>query len=96
MSATDKQLQALEAENQMLRTELWHTGIAIGVIAKWPRLYFNRFYVEQWAVRTRDILHRLGDKRANEILTVQGSKTIKNSRLCALRSTLESAHDQDR
>lgn len=77
-----EQIEAVERERDEARRELWHTGLMIGEVAKWPRSYFNRLYVEEWAIRTATILRRWGmDFEA--VLRVHGHKQIRNSRLTA-------------
>lgn len=82
-----KQNETLKAENEKLKDELWYTGTALGVIARWPRWYFNRNYVEEWVIRTAKILKRLGSNNWKDLLIVRSGKSVNKSRLD--RVTLE-------
>lgn len=74
---------------EQARHELWHLGLVIGQIAKWPRHYFNRVYIEEWVIRTAKIFERWGEReRADEILAVTSSHTKTNERLEAARNAL--------
>ncbi len=81
----------LSADNAALREalkearhEVWNLGLTVGQIAKWPRTYFNRFYIEEWVIRTARIIERWGDPQgAVGVLEVTSSQTKLNKRLDA-------------
>lgn len=89
IQALRKRVEELEAERDAARHELWMTSLALGVIAKWPRLHFNRTYVEDWAIRCVKILRRWNWSGSDAALTVQGVKAISKSRLSTLRALEE-------
>lgn len=81
--------------------ELWNLGLVIGQIAKWPRTYFHRAYIEEWVIRTARIIERWnGPKNAIDVLNVTSGYTKPNKRLAAeaeafrARSALGDLHDQ--
>lgn len=76
---------ALKAEAlKEAQHEVWNLGLAIGQIAKWPRTYFNRYYVEEWVIRTAKIIERWnGPKNAIDVLAVASDHTKPNKRLAA-------------
>lgn len=94
-------IASLTAENEKLREvlkqakhEVWNLGLVIGQIAKWPRTYFNRFYVEEWVIRTAKLFVRWGERdRGAEILAVTSYQTKPNKRLEVARNALGGKDD---
>jgi len=86
------EVERLTRERDEARRELWYTGLAVGQIAKWPRFYFNRYYVEEWAIRTASILLRWKWPSWEAVLRVTSSHTKPNKRLKAAEDELRAAN----
>lgn len=81
--------------------ELWHTGLALSVIAHWRVLslpfvsYFNRRYVIAWVLRTANILVSFGraDLAADMVTARDGLHTIEVDVLTQARSIILNNQD---
>lgn len=79
---------------EQARDEVWHLGLVVGQIAKWPRAHFNRVYIEEWVIRTAKIFMGWGERsRADEILAVTSNQTKPNKRLEAARASLSNTSE---
>lgn len=84
LSSLSAERDAAVKERDDARHEVWALGLTVGQVAKWPRIHFNRLFLEEWAIRTAKILLGWGDSEgAQSVLRVSSNHTQTNKRLSA-------------